>query len=233
MSTRKGQWLTESELAPSRKEVVLRTLRGEILSGALAPGHPIKDVELAARLEVSITPVREAVTQLIEEGLIEALPNKRRRVTTLSLEAATELMDVLGVLLCATLQRALPNLPGEPLARLRAAVDEYRPASRARDKHVTRSAMDDFVHILTAAAANRELANLVDGVATRSYRLIGLDDASPLWVVWRESLDAVVELLEAGRGLRAVIRLEDHFATVVATLREHGDSAGVLLGPTG
>lgn len=52
------------EVPLTRREAVVRRLRQEIGSGELPAGTVLKDAELAARLGVSITPVREAITQL-------------------------------------------------------------------------------------------------------------------------------------------------------------------------
>ena len=70
----------------SRKAEVVNRLREEILSGRLLPGEPIRDAVLADHFGISITPVREAVTQLISKGLVTSLPNKRRQVTVLTPE---------------------------------------------------------------------------------------------------------------------------------------------------
>ena len=59
------------EVPLTRREAVVQRLRQEIASGVLAPGTLLKDAELAARLGVSITPVREAITQLAAEGLVD------------------------------------------------------------------------------------------------------------------------------------------------------------------
>ncbi|MGY2082407.1 GntR family transcriptional regulator [Blastococcus sp. SYSU DS0539] len=63
-------------------ERVLQELRELILAGALAPGARLGEVELAERLGVSRTPVREALTRLAAEGLVEVVPNRGARVAT-------------------------------------------------------------------------------------------------------------------------------------------------------
>ncbi|MGY1836149.1 GntR family transcriptional regulator [Blastococcus sp. SYSU DS0510] len=63
-------------------ERVLQELRELILAGALVPGARLGEVELAERLGVSRTPVREALTRLAAEGLVEIAPNRGARVAT-------------------------------------------------------------------------------------------------------------------------------------------------------
>src|SRR5882762_1619922 len=55
-------------------------LRSLILNGTLTPGSTLNQVELAPRLGVSRTPLREAIRMLQEEGLVEAEPQKRARI---------------------------------------------------------------------------------------------------------------------------------------------------------
>src|SRR4051794_41981176 len=109
---------------PPRREAVLRQLRQEIVSGQLPAGTVIKDAEVAARLGVSITPIREAIAQLAAEGLIDLAPNRPRRVTQVTQKNALELIDVMAVLACAGVEWGAPK-PNEehppkkrvPLAR--------------------------------------------------------------------------------------------------------------------
>src|SRR3954468_19960820 len=63
-------------------ERTLASLRELILDGDLRPGTRLGEVELAERLGVSRTPVREALTRLAAEGLVEIAPNRGARVAT-------------------------------------------------------------------------------------------------------------------------------------------------------
>lgn len=75
----------------SRADYVHDVLRREILDGSLAPGTPILQEQIGARLGVSITPVREALRRLESVGLITYETHYGAQVTKLSPEAATEL----------------------------------------------------------------------------------------------------------------------------------------------
>jgi DNA-binding GntR family transcriptional regulator len=63
-------------------ERTLDTLREDILRGALPAGARLGEVELADRLGVSRTPVREALSRLAAEGLVELVPNRGARVAS-------------------------------------------------------------------------------------------------------------------------------------------------------
>ena len=116
---------------PTRTAAVVRQLRNEIVTGELPPGTLIKDAELAARLGVSITPVREAIAQLSVEGLIDIAPNRTRHVTKVTQKNALELIDVMSVLACAGFEWGVENLTATHLDLMRQRQKEFVEALRA------------------------------------------------------------------------------------------------------
>src|SRR5919204_4763814 len=111
----------EVTVASTRRDAVVRQLREEIVSGVLGPGTVIKDAELAARLGLSIPPVREALAQLAVEGLVEMPPNRAKRVAPLTRRGAVELCAVMRVLSLAAYEEGLPRLLFADLQAMRAA----------------------------------------------------------------------------------------------------------------
>ncbi len=76
------------------REVIFNTLREAIIVGELKPGERLMEVQLADKMGVSRTPVREAIRKLELEGLVEMLPRKGAHVADLSVK---DIMDVLEV----------------------------------------------------------------------------------------------------------------------------------------
>ncbi len=76
------------------REVIFDTLREAIIVGELKPGERLMEVQLAEKMGVSRTPVREAIRKLELEGLVEMLPRKGAHVADLSVK---DIMDVLEV----------------------------------------------------------------------------------------------------------------------------------------
>ena len=170
----------------TRTEAIARHLREEIVTGRLAPGTVIKDAELADRLGVSITPVREAIVLLSAEGLIDISPNRTRRVTDVSQKNALELIDVMCVLACAGVEWGVPNLTAADLDRMRQRLDEMLAGLQSGDVGAATSAGADFSTIMISASGNRELQTHVDLVVTRMRRLLGLTpESDPLAAVDR------------------------------------------------
>ncbi len=182
----------------SRREAVLRRLRDDIVSGALAQGTVIKDAEMAARLGVSITPVREAITQLAAEGLIDIAPNRTRRVTRVTQKNALELIDVMGVLACAGVGWGVENLTESHLQQLRVRLEEFTAALRAGNTASAGGTGADFSTIIISASGNRELQTHVDLVVTRTLRLLALTADSDVWTIWVDGYRDILARLEAG-----------------------------------
>jgi len=193
-------------IPPTRREAITRQLRGEIVQGTLAPGTVIKDAELAARLGVSITPVREAIAQLVAEGLVDVAPNRTRRIADLNVQDTVDLFDVMGLLACAGVEWGIENITDEHLGRLRTRLAEFEDALARHDVTVANAAGSDFSTILILASGNRELQTHVDLVVTRTQRMMALNWDSAMWTPWTAGYRAVLELLERGDRAGAVER---------------------------
>lgn len=208
----------------TRAEAIARHLREEIVTGRLAPGTVIKDAELAERLGVSITPVREAIVLLSAEGLIDISPNRTRRITDVSQKNALELIDVMCVLACAGVEWGVPNLTDADLGRMRQRLDELLAGLRSGDVGAATSAGADFSTIMISASGNRELQTHVDLVVTRMRRILGLTAESSHWRPWIDGYTEVLTLLEQGEPQAAIARYRQIYAEVRAGL-ESGQGA--------
>jgi DNA-binding GntR family transcriptional regulator len=205
----------------TRREAALRQLREEIVSGALKPGTVVKDAEIAARLGVSITPVREAITQLAAEGLIDIAPNRARHVTRVTQKNALELIDVMRVLACAGFEWGVENVTDAHLARLRVRLDEFAANLRVGNVTAAGAAGADFSTIVIMASGNKELQTHVDLVVARTLRVLTLSPASNAWTVWLDGYSETLKRLEAGDRAGAVARyrrIYDDYRQVVETI---------------
>lgn len=123
-----GEWVTE-------------VLRREILEGRLRPGEAVRQDEIAARLDVSRMPVREAIRRLAAEGWIEDRPNRMALVMALDPDDARELFAIRGELECLAVRRSFPTLTPADLAAIRSALAALQasgddPAAAHRDFHM-------------------------------------------------------------------------------------------------
>lgn len=211
---------------PTRREAIVRQLRKEIVTGGLAPGTVIKDAELAARLGVSITPVREAIAQLVAEGLVDVAPNRVRRVAVVTTKNAVELLDVMGVLACAGVEWGIDNLTDDHLDRLRTRLAEFEDGLARKDLMLASVAGADFSTIMIMASGNRELQTHVDLTVTRSQRILALGYDDRMWTVWVQGYRAVLALLERDDRAGAVERYRDIYRQCRELLAETGTDVG-------
>lgn len=103
---------------PSLVDSVYETLLEAIVSGQLAPGSELNSVMLAEQLDVSRTPVTEAIKLLAHDGVVEQINHRRARVAKFSREELTEIYEVRNVLESAAAELAAKNIETEVLDAL-------------------------------------------------------------------------------------------------------------------
>jgi DNA-binding GntR family transcriptional regulator len=111
---------------------VTRRLREQIIRGELKPGQRIVEREIAQKIGVSRTPVREAVRRLESEGLLAITPNKGAIVTSLDLDDMKEIYLMRSVLEGLAARAAADYVTDEDLAELHEIQDAIREAVQAR-----------------------------------------------------------------------------------------------------
>ncbi len=130
-------------------------LRELILGGSLQPGLVISQVELARSLGVSRTPLREALRMLQEEGLIEAEPNRRARVTRFDpgdLDTVYGCRVMLESLGCVLTVRSFSD---EEVERLRTALDAMAEHAKTRSVEEWQVAHREFHRLLVGRASDQ------------------------------------------------------------------------------
>ena len=145
-------------------ERALETLREEILRGALAAGARLGEVELAERLGVSRTPVREALSRLSAEGLVELAPNRGARVATWTvdeLEGVFALRSLLEPQLTALAVRHATTADLDELDRLAARMTELADTDLDELVPLNRAFHDRLVALADAPALAGALAAAV------------------------------------------------------------------------
>jgi DNA-binding GntR family transcriptional regulator len=111
---------------------VVKRLRNSIVSGDLELGQPLSERQLAELLEVSKTPVREAMAQLRLEGLIRILPQRGAFVFTLSQQEVVEICELRQALETSALRAAMERNPARFADALSVVVQRMRKA-RTKD----------------------------------------------------------------------------------------------------
>src|SRR3954452_4333802 len=135
-------------------EQVADALRLQIISGRLAPGARIVEADLAADLGISRTPVREALSRLAEEQLIEVMPQFGSFVAPISFEAVSEAQFIREHLECALIRETAEKIDESGLSGLRDLLDRQRRAA-ARNDAAEFYELDEAMHARFAELAGR------------------------------------------------------------------------------
>jgi DNA-binding GntR family transcriptional regulator len=143
------------------REATVEHLRNEIITGRLKPGELLKEVELAAQLGLSATPVREALVQLAGEGLVEIEPNRLKRVSPLNLPTLRELTAVQRVLWQTGYSWGVPKVGPVEIEAMEGVLVTLAEALHQGDVRAAFLADVDFHSIVVAASGNRELGRLI------------------------------------------------------------------------
>ena len=110
----------------TKSDSAVDRLRHAILSGEIGPGEWLRQDELAQRLGISSTPIREALRRLEADGLVEHVPHHGVKVVAYSLNTAREYYDLRAVLEPYALRLAAARMQPADLADLQARVAEAR-----------------------------------------------------------------------------------------------------------
>lgn len=160
----------------SKGDVAYNEMRRLILTGELVPGSRLAQYELADSLQMSITPIREAVRRLSSEGLVEVDAHRDVRVAQMSAREARQLFEVRLSLDPTAAELAAARRTEQDILVMRTALQRLLPVTRqwGEDGLI---AHRDFHRALYVASHNDVLIRLLDDVWDKSdrYRRVGLE----------------------------------------------------------
>lgn len=202
---------------------VHQELLGLILQGDLAPGQRLRDTELAQRLGVSRTPVREALLRLEREGFISAQLHQGFSVKPLAEDEIRDLYPLVGLLECSALAQ-VPAPGPDQVARL---LDTGEALHRAGADPLNRIELDQAWHrTLLEACPNRHLLRILADLKRILFRYEYTFMQVSQWV--EESThehEAIAQALGQGRRPEAARLLDRHWdrtmQAVLATFFAH------------
>lgn len=197
-------------------ERVYRQLKEDILAGRVGRGDLLLEQVLAARYEVSKTPVREALRLLVHDGLLLVLPRKGYMVRPVGLQDVVEVFEMRRVIEPALCAEAARRRTPEQVARMRESIE--------LERHMDDPSLDEMeqslkLHRLIAEACGN----------TRGMAMVGslMDEASRLpWLVpvlkpgpGRPGVEEhvhIVDAVEAGDAEAASQAMAEHLEATIA-----------------
>lgn len=158
-----------NEYLPLR-DVVFHTLRQAILRGELKPGERLMEIQLANKLGVSRTPIREAIRKLELEGLVLMIPRKGAEVAEITEKNMRDVLEVRKALEELAVQLTCDKITAEQIAELKEAARVFEEVLDSGD--ITRIAEADvgFHDIIYMATDNQRLIQLLNNLREQMYR---------------------------------------------------------------
>lgn len=156
----------------SSREVAYDAIKRAILSGQFSPYERLVEERLAASLELSRTPVREALAILEHEGLLESEPYKGLAVRPVTVDEFLNMYEALGVIEAALARQAARNASAADVRRM----DE---ALRRAEETIPESVPEHL-------AANREFQALLGATAEQPFltkTLLGIEERSDIYLI--------------------------------------------------
>ncbi len=209
MLPHKEDWVVE-ELVPIR-EKVYQYLKNEILSGELKTGERLVERELADRLKISRTPIREALLRLESQGFVTTVPRKGVIVSQISREQVLEVFSILSALEVMAVQLATERLDEVTLHELDQLIAETdRLTEHEEDQEISQFHIRTNDFLYRAAKSPRlhdMLKDLVDYI--RAFAHIGYEVPGRMQQALKEHKDILLAV-KAGQAELAMKLTRDH-----------------------
>ncbi|MBR4113901.1 MAG: GntR family transcriptional regulator [Anaerotignum sp.] len=161
--------INTNEYLPLR-DVVFNTLRDAILTGKLVPGERLMENQLAEKLGVSRTPVREALRMLELENLVELVPRKGAQVLDMSEKDIVNILEVRSALEGLATSVACKKMTKEDLQQLKNMEVDFEKAVAENDVEHFVDIDEDFHDLIFAATENDKLINIFRNLRIQLYR---------------------------------------------------------------
>jgi len=208
------------------RDVIFDTLRQAIIVGELKPGERLMEVQLAQKMGVSRTPVREAIRKLELEGLVEMLPRKGAHVADLSVK---DIMDVLEV-------RATMDGLASSLSAVRIKDDEIKVLRHLLDQFISYVEKEnlqgsikkdvEFHDVIYHSSRNDKLIQISNNLReqVQRFRVIYLKDYSSSKELIKEHeaiLDAIVRRDPEAAMKAAQIHIKNQEEAIIRSVKKN------------
>lgn len=177
---------------PTMAEAALAELQDSILSGELPPGSPLRLEELAERLGMSISPVREAVRRLESLGLAVHVPHRGARVSEVDVDDLHDTYEARSALETLAVRRAAARFTDDDEQRARAHLAEFEAAHERGDGRAARAEHAGFHFTLYEASGSEWLVRLIRPAWENCERYRTTSLQSEIWSDRRAEHDRIL-----------------------------------------
>lgn len=184
--------------ADSLSDQVYELLCRGIASGRFRPGERILEKELASRLDISRTPVREALLRLEADGVVVCNSRRSYNVGVLTVDGVREIYQSLAILEGAAATIAAPRVTPGDIARLERYNRAMETAARRGDLPGFGNWNRRFHDVFLVKAANRTLHHACDAIRARLYTFPARRSSMAEWL--RKSVEEHRQIIRLARS---------------------------------
>ena len=209
-----GEFMTDIQLKVQKplKDLVYLELKHKILTGEIVSQTRLMEIDLSEKMNVSRTPIREAIKRLADDGLVKVEPRRGAYVANISIKDMLDVFEVREDMEGFVAKLAAQRITDEEKVRLREIAAEYEAAiAKADDKENIIALDEKFHNFIVKCSGNETLSELVNYVQELSlrFRYLYYDDFS-LYESTAEQHNRIMEAINAGREREARIEADAH-----------------------
>lgn len=212
-----------NEYLPLR-DVVFNTLRDAILTGKLVPGERLMENQLAEKLGVSRTPIREALRMLEIENLVELVPRKGAQVLDMSEKDIIDVLELRGALESLAVSIACRKMNNTQIQKLREAQKNFEMNYVNEDFEKTAEADEAFHALIFSSTENDKLIHIINTLRTQLYRYrithLKVPERSTLINEQHNKIIEAIEKHDENEGIKAAKNhVKSHTEFILNTIR--------------
>jgi DNA-binding GntR family transcriptional regulator len=192
---------------------VYERLVDAILSGTLASGAPLHVADIAHDLEVSPSPVRDAISRLVAEGLAASNPNRRTTVIRLERRDVVDAFELRTILECGAARLAAERIDADGLRALRSLSARCAALAGKPERKREMLDLDNEFHLRVAEASGNAALGQEVVRCTRRVRVMQLLKLAPArMALARAEHQSVIAALERRNPDGAEAAMREHLA---------------------
>ena len=203
------------------RDVVFNTLREAILKGDLKPGERLMELQLAAQLGVSRTPIREAIRMLEQEGLAVTVPRKGAEVAKMTLKGMEDVLEIREALDILACQLACERITEEQLTLLEEKKKAFEDSLKTANVKAIAEADVNFHDVIYDATGNPKLVNMLNNLREQiyRYRVEYLKKEENYPVLIKEHSDIFESLVHRNKE-EATVSIQEHVRNQAIAVKE-------------
>ncbi len=201
------------------RDVVFQSLRDAIIAGDLPAGERLMETQLAEKLGVSRTPIREAIRRLETEGLVVMVPRKGAQVAPFTKKDIQDVLEVRASLEALATKLACTRADDLEFMKLQIVLKEYEFAVRDHDIDMMIQKDVEFHDIIFAATKNDRLIQMSSNIReqVQRYRIAYLKKVDDGERVLQEHA-AILEAIQQGNVDGAAELATEHINTQLESI---------------